>query len=195
MDGRELVITAIALFVAMDVVGLLPIYLGVTVAMTEPERRRIVGEATATSAGIGLGFLFIGDGILRVLGVTVGDFQVAGGVLLLVLAVYDLLHPERPHRNQTTARFGVMPLGTPMIVGPAVMTTLLALARTYGYTATVLAFAVNLLIVWAALRWAWLIARAVGEAGSQAVAKVAQLLLAALGVMLIREGIRAAISA
>jgi multiple antibiotic resistance protein len=195
MDVRDLLVTSIALFVAMDVVGLLPIYLGVTASMTEIERRRIVAEATVTAAGVGLAFLLVGAGVLEVLGVTVGDFQVAGGILLLVLSVHDLLNPAQPHRRLTTSRFGVMPLGTPMIVGPAVMTTLLALARTYGYPATMLAFALNLLVVWAVLRWAWLVARGLGEAGSQAVAKVAHLLLAALGVMLIREGITAALRA
>ena len=119
------------LFVAVDVVGVLPVYLGFVAALDEPARRRIVLDATLTAAGVGGGFLFLGDAILAVVGVSVGDFQVAGGLLLLVLAIYDLLHPELPLR-QPGVHLGVVPLGTPLIAGPAVLTTLLTIARTLG---------------------------------------------------------------
>jgi len=127
-----------------------------------------------TAAAIGLGFLLVGDAVLYFLGVTVGDFQVAGGVLLLVLSIYDLLHPDLPLR-QPGAHPGVVPLGIPMIVGPATLTTLttlLTLARTYGYTMTLIAFALNLIIAWAALRWAALIGRLLGDAACRAITKV-----------------------
>jgi multiple antibiotic resistance protein len=106
--------------------------------------------------------------------------------------VYNLLHPDQPLRR-TSGRIGVMPLGVPMIVGPAVLTTLLALARAQGYATTGVAFILNLAIVWVALRWAFFIERVLGEAGSQAVAKVSNLLLAAIAVMMIRLGIVAAL--
>ena len=131
--------------------------------------------------------------MLHVLGVTVGDLQAAGGILLLVLAVYNLLHPDQPLRR-ASGRIGVMPLGVPMIVGPAVLTTLLALARSRGYVTTGVAFLVNLAFVWAVLRWAFFIERSIGEAGAQAVAKVSNLLLAAIAVMMIRIGILTALS-
>jgi multiple antibiotic resistance protein len=67
------------LFVAVDIVGVLPIYLGFVAEVDKPARRRIVVEATLTAAGVGGGFLLLGDAILFVVGVGVGDFQVAGG--------------------------------------------------------------------------------------------------------------------
>ena len=78
-----------------------------------------------------------------------------------------------------------------MIVGPAVLTTLLTVARTHGYALTVLAFAVNLVIVWIVLRWALLISRVLGDAGSQAIAKISNLLLAGIAVTFIRQGLLA----
>lgn len=191
---RGFLLAFIPLFVAVDVVGLLPIYLGTSSGIDEPERRNLVLEATLTAAAVGTGFLLVGDAILHFLGVTVGDFQVAGGVLLLVLAIYDLLHPELPLR-QPGARLGVVPLGIPMIVGPAVLTTLLGLARTQGYPITLVAFALNLVLAWAALRWAPVIGRLLGDAGARAVAKVSNLILAAIGVTFIRRGIAAAMGA
>lgn len=185
---ERLAVAFVSLFVAVDVVGVLPFYLGLASTLAEPERRRVVAEATLTAGGIGVGFLVVGDASLRVLGVSGADFQVAGGLLLLVLSIYDLLHPVAPLR-QLGARIGVVPLGTPMIVGPAVLTTLLALARTEGYGIALAAFAANLLLAWGALRWAGAIERVLGEAGSRAVAKVASLLLAAIGVTMMRTGL------
>jgi multiple antibiotic resistance protein len=186
--GAALLSTFLALFVAVDIVGVLPVYLGLVAELDGAARRRIAVEATLTAAGIGVAFLFLGDAILHVLGVTVGDFQIAGGLLLLVLAIYDLLHPEVPLR-QLGVRLGVVPLGTPLLVGPAVLTTVLTLARSYGYAITLVAFAVNLALVWLALRWASVMVRLIGEAGARAVAKVFGLLLAAIGVTLIRRGL------
>jgi len=190
--ARALLQTFIPLFVAVDVIAVVLIYLGIGGPLDERTRRRLVVEATLTAAAVGSVFLFVGDAILSFLGVTVGDFQIAGGVLLLVLAVYDLLRPDLPLR-QPGARPGIVPLGIPMIVGPAVLTTLLTLARSHGYTVTLIAFALNLIIVWAALRWASLIGRALGEAGGRAVTKVFSLLLAAIAVTFVRQGVVAAL--
>ncbi len=124
---RALLQAFIPLFVAVDVVAVVLVYLGLGMPSNEATRRRLVLEATITAAAVGLGFLLVGDAVLYFLGVTVGDFQIAGGVLLLVLSIHDLLHPELPLR-QPGARPGVVPLGVPMIVGPAVLT----LARTHA---------------------------------------------------------------
>jgi multiple antibiotic resistance protein len=190
---RTFLLAFIPLFVAVDVVGVVPIYLGIGMPLEESARRRLVFEATLTGAGVGLGFLLVGDAILYFLGVTVGDFQIAGGVLLLVLSIHELLHPELPLR-QPGARPGVVPLGIPMIVGPAVLTTLLTVARTHGYVVTVVAFALNLMIVWVVLRWAPVIGRVLGDAGSRAIAKVLNLVLAAIAVTFIRQGLMAAMA-
>jgi multiple antibiotic resistance protein len=141
---------------------------------------------------VGVGFVLIGDVVLRFLGVTVGDLQIAGGILLLVLAVYNLLRPD-PSTRWTGGRFGITPLGVPTIVGPAVLTTLLALAGSRGYVTTLAAFVLNLVLVWLALRWASVIRRVIGDAGSQAGAKVSNLLLAAIAVTMIRVGVMAAL--
>ena len=86
----------------------------------------------------------------------------------------------------------IVPLGIPMIVGPAVLTTLLTLARTYGYLVTLLGFALNLVLVGAALRWAPLVERLLGDAGCRAITKVLHVLLAAIAVTFVRRGVMAA---
>ncbi len=190
---RGLLLTFIPLFVAVDVVAVVLVYLGIGVRLPEPARRRLILESTITATAVGLGFLFAGDAILGFLGVTVGDFQIAGGLLLLVLSIHDLLHPDMPLRQPGT-RPGVVPLGIPMIAGPAVLTTLITLARTHGYALTVTAYVLNLVIVWAALRWAALVGRLLGEAGGRAITKVLSLVLAAIAVTFIRRGVMSALT-
>jgi len=190
---RGLLLTFIPLFVAVDVVAVVLVYLGIGVRLPEPARRRLILESTISAAAVGLGFLFAGDAILLFLGVTVGDFQIAGGLLLLVLSIHDLLHPDMPLRQPGT-RPGVVPLGIPMIAGPAVLTTLITLARTHGYALTVTGYVLNLVIVWAALRWASLVGRLLGEAGGRAITKVLSLVLAAIAVTFIRRGVMSALT-
>jgi small neutral amino acid transporter SnatA (MarC family) len=84
---RSYLLAFIPLLVAVDAVGLVASYLGLGIALPEPERRRLVLEATRTGAGIGLAFVLVGDAVLYFLGVTVGDFQIAGGLLLLILSM------------------------------------------------------------------------------------------------------------
>ena len=185
---REALQAFVALFVAVDILGLLPIYLSLTGTLPADERRRLPWLATLTALAIGVGFLVIGRTLLRIMGVSVGDFQVAGGILLLILSIHDLLHPGNILRKPGPT-VGAVPLGTPLIVGPAVLTALVALEQSYGPGVTLGAFAVNMGLVFLALRHVDLVGRMLGEAGSQAVAKVASLFLAAFGVSLVRRGL------
>jgi multiple antibiotic resistance protein len=178
----------VALFVAVDILGLLPLYLTLTAGLTPEDRRRLPWQCALTAGAVGLGFLLVGQALFRVLGVTVGDFQVAGGLLLLVLSVSDLLRgpaaSEEPDRT-----VGIVPLGTPLVVGPAVLTTLLLLVHTHGYGPTLIAYGANIFLVYMALHHAALVERVLGKAGSRAAGKVAGLFLAAFGVSLIRRGL------
>jgi multiple antibiotic resistance protein len=177
-----------ALFVAVDILGLLPLYLSLTGGLPPEDRRRLPWQCALTAAAVGLGFLAAGQALFQILGITVGDFQVAGGLLLLVLSVSDLVRgPAAVEAANTTV--GIVPLGTPLVVGPAVLTTLLLLVQTHGYGPTLIAYAGNIVLVYAALRHAPLVERVVGKAGSQAAGKVAGLFLAAFGVSLIRRGL------
>ncbi len=186
---RELAVACVALFVAVDVLGVLPLYLSLTGGMSSEERDRLPWQSTLTATAVGLGFLLLGQALFRVMGISVGDFQVAGGVLLVVLSIHDLLYPGKAPRRPP-ARLGVVPLGTPLIVGPAVLATLLVLVQAYGYGVTLTAFLANMAAAHLTLRHADRLGRILGEAGSEAVAKVASLFLAAFGVSLVRRGVQ-----
>lgn len=185
---KNILFAFIPLFVAMDVVGALPIYLGLTAEMPKANKKRIVKQATLVAAVIGLAFLFTGKGIFALLGVTVADFKVAGGILLLVLSIIDITK-SREERRVTGTEIGIVPLGMPLIIGPAALAALLAVGNSYGIIQTIIAFGINLVIVFLGLRFADTISRIIGRATSIAVSKIMYMLLAAIAVMMIREGL------
>jgi multiple antibiotic resistance protein len=126
--------------------------------------------------------------VFRLLAITVPDFQIAGGALLFVIAIIDIVWGNKPQR-QPASGIGVVPIGTPLIIGPAVLTVLIMMLDLYGVYATMASLLVNLGIVAIALLHAQRIMAVMGENGAKGIAKVVSLLLAAIGVMMIRRGI------
>jgi multiple antibiotic resistance protein len=188
------ILSFIPLFVAIDVLGLVPIFLSLTGEMNPKEKKKHITDATLTALAVSLAFLFGGRMIFNFLGITENDFRVGGGIVLLVLAIVDLLFTGEKIRTPQTS-VGVVPIGIPLIIGPAVLTTLLIVVDAYGYLAAVIGLLANLFLVWLIFRNSNLIIRIMGEAGSKAFAKVAALFMAAIAIMMIRVGLTAMISA
>lgn len=178
----------IPLFVAIDVFGVLPLFVSLTDGMEARQRRNLTWEATLTAFVISLVFLIAGKLLFSFLGITESDFRVGGGIVLLVLAVYDLLFSKERKQDHTDT-VGVVPIGIPLIMGPAALTTIIILVDSYGYLWTIASLVANMLIVLAVFLQATKITAAMGSAGSRAVAKVAALFLAGIAVMMIRSGI------
>lgn len=187
--GAKFLQAFIPLFVAIDPIGLAAIYLGVGQAIAPDRRERIARQAVWTGGLVALGFLFLGQTIFTALGISVGDFQIAGGLILFILAARDLIHsvaePEKLPDD-----FGVVPLGMPLIAGPASITTLLLLARSVGLVVTLVALAANLALVALALHYSEWLGRKIGPTGMRAISKIISMLLAAIAVAMIRQGLR-----
>lgn len=185
------------LFVAINALGIIPVYLALTEQMMPPQRRRLTLQAVATSSLLATLILFAGQLIFSLLGITVNDLRVGGGLILLVLSISNLIfgdYRRRDPRNETdgeedAASIGVVPLGIPMIMGPAAITSILVSREAYGYLPTLTSLVINMFLVFLTLLFAPLIGRVMGAAVSRAVAKVASLFLAAISVALIRAGI------
>jgi multiple antibiotic resistance protein len=124
-------------------------------------------------------------------GITIPDFQIAGGVLLFVISVRLLLPGASKGilSNGHDKDVGVFPLGTPLITGPAVLTTTLMMLDSFGIIPTFVSLVINMLIVWITLAKANFIMKLMGAGGTRAFSKVMYILLAAIGVMMIRRGI------
>lgn len=177
----------IPLFVAIDPVGLAAIFLGLGQGVMYDQRQRIARQATLTGGAVALLFLFLGANIFRALGITASDFQIAGGMILFILAARDLIQsavePEKLPRD-----FGVVPLGMPLIAGPALITTLIILAESYGVSIAFAALVANLMLVVLAFRFSDALGRRIGGTGLRAISKIISMLLAAIAVNMIRRG-------
>ncbi|MBI5902543.1 MAG: MarC family protein [Deltaproteobacteria bacterium] len=178
------------LFVAMEPVGIMPVYLSMTRQMAPHERSTVLFYSVLTAAAITIAFLVVGKAVFFVLGITIKDFQIAGGLILLSIAISDIVQTARgiPDIIPTTG-IGIVPIGTPMIAGPAALTTLLMISDLYGFTVTLAALVTNLIIIWFVFIWADTVVRYTGESGARGISKVVSLLLAAIAVMMIRKGI------
>jgi multiple antibiotic resistance protein len=185
---KPFLITLIPLLVALDAPGTLPIYMAMTEGLKKHERQRIVRQSILTAFLITIGFTFLGRAVFTALAITVEDFMIAGGIVLLVIAILDIVRAgEKKYPLSPT--FGVVPFGTPLIAGPATLATTLILVGNYGYIPVILSLVVNILFAWLIFAQADRIIRIVGINGSRAFAKVAALLLAAIAVKMIRSGI------
>ena len=158
-----------------------------------PQSRRhtVIYEAVVTALLITIGFLFLGQLIFQALHITTRDFQIAGGLILFGLAAQDILHSDQ-RNNEARADFGVVPLGMPLLAGPAMLTAILALVDTNGWRMTLAALLVNLLLVLIVLRMASWFERILGQRAMRAVSKIVALLLAAIAVNLVRRGLQMA---
>lgn len=179
------------LFVAMNLPGVLPIFISMTEGMTTAARRRLVIQAISTAFALAVVILFAGEFIFATLGITLNDLRVGGGIILLVLSISDLLFGDFKRRGPEdgTGTVGVVPIGIPLIIGPAAITTILVSQQGFGYVPTLVSLVANLVLVGIGfLVGPTLIAR-FGNAFAKAIAKVASLFLAAIAVAMIRAGI------
>ncbi len=191
---RPYLLAFVPLFVAIDGIAVVPSFLALTEDEEAAQRARTLRLSVVTGLLAGLAFLVLGRGVFRLLGVTIADFQVAGGAVLFVISVADLIAPRDP-RLMPGASAGVVPLGVPILVGPAVLTTLLSSLNSHGILVTLVAFVVNMLLAWAILSRATLVTRVLGVQGTRGFAKVMGLLMAAIGVTMMRRGIEALLAA
>jgi len=183
----EVFLPFIPLFVAFDAFGILPIFVSLTSEMAQSDRKRVIRQSILTGFLVSIGFLGVGKSVFSLLGITVFDFQIAGGILLFIISIVDLIFPEKT-RTFPKETMGVVPIGIPLIVGPAVLTLLLMIVHTYGYFSTLFCLILNLLVIWFAFSQSHRIMRLIKEGGAKGIAKVSSLLLAAFAIMMIRTG-------
>lgn len=188
---KPYILTFIPLFVAVDAIGSIPVFISIIEGVTKKQKQRIIIDSVSTATVVAILFMLGGKFVLRLLNITIPDFQIAGGALLFVIAV-KLLLPGTHKASLTDGHdkdVGVFPLGMPLITGPAVLTTTLILLDSYGILATFLSLAINMFIVWITLVKSDLIIKIMGISGTRAFSKIMYILLAAIAVMMIRRGI------
>ncbi len=195
--------TLISLIVITDPVGAIPVFVLLTHGQTPAEKARTARASALTVALILVIAALAGEAILRLFGISLPSFRVAGGILLLVMAL-DMLN-ARPSRSRQTPEetdeaerrqdIAVVPMAIPIIAGPGAIGTVILFAQTGPFWPHILRVAGVILIVgaiaYAALRLAGPIGRRLGTSGMHILTRVMGLILAAIGVEFIVGGLRA----
>lgn len=177
----------VSLLLIVDPLGNLPLFMTVTEHCDEHRRRKVFTLAAIVAFAILLAFAFMGAGVFHLFGVTLADLQVAGGLLLLLIAVRIVLagHWTAEERGEVS----VVPMACPLLAGPGAMTAVLVLNASYGLGVTLLALVLAFIVTWGILMAGGWIFRRLGKTGSSIIAQVMALLLATIAVQFIRTGL------
>lgn len=191
----------VTLFVVIDPVGLAPLFIALTRGMSPAQRRSVAWRAIAIAFSLLALFGFAGDTLLGAVGIGIPAFRIAGGLLLFLTAVEMLFEKRQPRREKTMHEAEalpdptVFPLATPLIAGPGALATMILLVGQhpgdFGGQATVyLTMVVVLAICWLFFRLGGTIERLLGPTGINVVTRLLGMLLAALAVQFVLQGLR-----
>ena len=179
----------VPLFVAVNAFGVLPLFINLTEGIEPQKIRRVVFQSMITALIVALAFIALGTIILNLLGITVTDFMIAGGTLLFIISIREIISTDKSPYPIDLDSMGAVPIGVPLITGPAVLTTSMLLINEHTLVITSLAIIINILIAGGIFLSSPLINRVLGKTGSKTISKITSLLLAAIAVMIIRRGI------
>lgn len=197
IDGRMLAEVFVTLFVIMDPPGTVPIFLGLTGAMTGRQRARAARQAILVAFGVIVTFALFGQQLLSYMHVSLPALQASGGLLLLLVAM-ELLTGKMEEPEMSGSRgvnVALVPLGTPLLAGPGAIVATMVFVQRAEEPAHWVAIAVGVLAVhvclFLSMRFANVIHRVLKESGTILVSRIAGLLLAAIAVQLVADAVRA----
>ena len=188
---NELLQAIVALFIIIDPLGNLPIFIGLTEGLKKDERKNTFIEAHLVGFFLLLLFTLAGTWILSLFMINLQDFKIAGGILLLAISLSMLIRGRFVDLEAAGGNndIGAVPLGCPLLVGPGAITTAMVLIGMYGMQITLIAVIINFLISGTIFYNSGKIYEMLGKTGSMIIVKVMAIILAAIAVKFIREGI------
>ena len=181
---------AIALFIIVDPFGNIPIFMGLTENVPESKRKKVYNTAVIVGTVLLLVFAFTGTEILNIFGLSIYSFEVAGGILLLIIAIRILIMGSMHENVESPESLGAVPIAIPLLVGPgAITTTIFSIQLDDTAIPAILAVVIVMAITWVILRYINGIYKLLGKTGSVIIARVMALLIAAIAVQYILTGI------
>ncbi|MBS7657271.1 MarC family protein [Candidatus Bathyarchaeota archaeon] len=180
----------IALFLVVDPLGNIPIFVGLTKNVDEVKRRSVFRSAILTGLVVLFLFTFAGQQILILFGISINSFMVAGGLLLLIIAVRLLVVGGWHELSASPESVGAVPIGFPLLVGPGAITTTILILQSSGVIVTVFSVLITFVIVWLILRYITPIFKILGENGSLVVTRLMAMFIAAIAIQYIVQGIK-----
>jgi multiple antibiotic resistance protein len=184
----ELTRAFIALFIIVDPFGNIPIFVGLTENINDAQRKKTYNTAILVGFALLLVFAFTGQGILSLFGLSIYSFEVAGGILLLIISIRILISGFH-ESTESPESLGAVPIAIPLLVGPGAITTTIFNLQAYGIIITISAVVVVLALTWVILRFINGFYKILGKTGSIVIARVMALLIAAIAVQYILTGV------
>ncbi|MBY9013661.1 MAG: MarC family protein [Candidatus Lokiarchaeota archaeon] len=179
----------IVLFIMVDPLGNIPIFMCLTEKMPKKQKTKTFNTATIVSIILLLLFAFAGQEIFSIFGVSIFSFQIAGGILLLIIAIRLIITGKIIDLDQNPESVGAVPIAMPLLVGPGAITTAIFSLQQYGIVITTLAIITTLVITWIILRSVNKIYHFLGKSGALVIAQVNALFIAAIAIQYILMGI------
>jgi multiple antibiotic resistance protein len=185
----------ITLFVIMDPLGTIPLFLSLTSGRSVAMRRRAAWQAVLVAFAVIVVFAIFGRQLLAYLNVSLPALQAAGGLLLLLVAL-ELLTGKAQEPSQTQeVNVALVPLGTPLLAGPGAIVATMVFAERVDTAATLVAVMLGLVaihvVLWLTMRFSIGILRLIKESGVSLVSRISGLLLSAIAVQLVADAVRA----
>ncbi len=180
----------IALFIVVDPFGNIPIFMGLTGKMPKEKARKAYNVAVLVGFVLLLFFAFAGQEVFALFGISIGSFEIAGGILLLIIAIRILVNGNSTRETvESPESIGAVPIAIPLMVGPGAITTTILNLQTFGNLVTVLAVIIVLSIAWIILRFIDRVYGFLGKTGAMIIARVMALLISAIAVQYIVDGV------
>jgi multiple antibiotic resistance protein len=187
----DLIRSTIALFVVIDPIGSVPIFIALTHKMESGERSSITKTAIITAAGLLFVFAVAGTQILSIFSISISSFMVAGGILLFIVSIELLTHGEwRFAGAGTQGESGVVPLAFPLLAGPGAITAVIISFQTAGLIVTALSILIVIGVTYVVLRYIDRIYKLIGRRGAIIITRVFAVLVAAIAVQFVVDGAR-----
>jgi multiple antibiotic resistance protein len=180
---------ALALFIIVDPFGNIPIFVGLTENVQDVQKKKVYNTATIVGVILLLVFAFTGTGILSLFGLSIYSFEVAGGILLLIIAIRILISGNTQENVESPESIGAVPIAIPLLVGPGAITTTIFNIQQYDTIIAILAVLVVMAVTWIILRYISRVYKFLGKIGSLVIARVMALLIAAIAVQYILTGV------
>ncbi len=179
----------IVLFIVVDPFGNLPIFMSLTEKMPIDQKRKVFNTATLVGFILLLAFAFAGQELFSIFGISIFSFEVAGGILLLIISIRILISGTLENVSGSPESIGAVPIAIPLLVGPGAITTTILNIQAYGVLVTVLSVFVVLILTWVILRYVDTVHRFLGNTGALVIARVMALLIAAIAIQYVLLGV------
>ena len=179
------------MFIITDSIGNLPFFIGLTEGSTPEERKSIFNTAIVTGIFLLVVFVFAGTLIFDLFRITFDDVKIAGGILLLLISIEIMIRGKIKVEHKEDV--GVVPLGCPLLVGPGAITSALVMIHLYNFYAVIAGITACFVVIWVMLHFADELYGLLGHNGALIITKISAILIAAISVQFIRQGIQSVI--